>query len=113
MERYKTVREKKDLYIEFSEEEMTELGWKENQQLSITVNEDNSIFIKPFVTMELDISNYPKEVLEYLIRLSIEQNISVNDVIIKILETFIKDEEEFNVVKKHCKTTLLCEQNNE
>lgn len=113
MEKYKTVKEKRDLYIEFSEEEMQELGWKDNQQLSITLNEDNSISLKPFVTMELDISDYPKEVLEYLIRLSIEQNISVNDVIIKILETFIGEEKILEPVKKKFKGTLLCEENNE
>jgi bifunctional DNA-binding transcriptional regulator/antitoxin component of YhaV-PrlF toxin-antitoxin module len=84
MDRYKTVKEKKDLYIEFSEEEIKELGWKENQKLSIDL-EGDGIIIKPWVTMEIDTSNWPKEIFQLLVDLSLEQDKTVNDVIVDLI----------------------------
>lgn len=84
MDKTKIVKEKKELYIEFSEEEIKELGWKDNQKLSIDL-EGESIIIKPWVTMELDTSNWPKEIFELLVQMSLEQDKTVNDVIVDII----------------------------
>ena len=52
MEKHKKVQEKKDLFIQFSEEEIQELGWEENQKLSIKVDEETgAITNKPWVKM--------------------------------------------------------------
>ena len=91
MDKVKKVLEKKDLYIQFSEEEMQELGWEEGQKLSLDLDEETgSITLKPFVKMELDIDSWPKELLLFLIQESCEKDVSVNEVISNTLEQSLK-----------------------
>jgi len=91
MEKVKKVLEKKDLYIQFSEEEMTELGWEEGQKLSFKFDEETkAITLEPFVKMELDIDSWPRELLLFLIQESCEKDVSVNDVISNTLEQSLK-----------------------
>lgn len=109
MEKYKVLKEKKDLYIEFSDEELQELGWKHNQKLSIEMENNGGISIKPYVTVDIDMSDYPKEILEWLIQQSAEQDLSINEIISRILETYIDEEKILKKISKKCKATLLCE----
>lgn len=90
MEKIKKVLEKKDLYIQFSEEEMQELGWVEGQKLSFKFDEKTkSIILEPFVKMELDIGEWDREILEYLVSESCERDVSVNEIINESLEKMI------------------------
>jgi hypothetical protein len=91
MEKYKKIQEKRDLFIQFSEEEMTELGWEEGQKLSFKFDEETkAITLEPFVKMELDIDSWPRELLLFLIQESCEKDVSVNDVISNTLEQSLK-----------------------
>lgn len=112
MEKYKTVKEKKELYIEFSDEEIKELGWKENQKLSMTLTENGAISIQPYVEVEIDISNYPKEILQWLIQESVEKDISVNEVICNVIESYISEDKTLDKLKKNYPSVLLCEKDN-
>jgi len=86
MEKTKKIQEKKDLYVQFSEEEIQEMGWEENQKLSIKVDEKTGqITLEPFVKMELEIGDWPREILEFLVAESCERDISVNEVINEVL----------------------------
>lgn len=93
MEKYKKVQEKRDLYIQFSEEEIAELGWKGKQKLSIDVLENGSLTLKPFVDMEVEMSEWPRELLEYLVSESCDRDESVNDIINEILLESIASEQ--------------------
>ena len=94
MEKVKKVLEKKDLYIQFSEEEMQELGWEAGQKLSFKFDEETkAITLEPFVKMEIDISEWPREILEFLVGESCDRDISVNEVINETLLNFIKKNE--------------------
>lgn len=93
MEKYKKVLEKKEMYIQFSEEEIQELGWKENQKISIELK-DGGIVIKPFTTIELDMEFWPREILEHLIKESCEKDVSVNDIITDTFKEMINYEKE-------------------
>lgn len=91
MEKYKKVQEKKELYIQFSDEEMQELGWEEGQKLSFKFDEETkAITLEPFVKMEIEISEWPREILEFLIQESCDKDISMNEVISNILEESLK-----------------------
>lgn len=86
MEKTKKVQEKRDLFIQFSEEEMKEIGWEENQKLSIKVDEESGkITLEPFVKMDIDISDWERETLEFLVAESCERDISVNEIINEVL----------------------------
>ena len=94
MEKFKKVQEKKELYLQFSEEEMQELGWEEGQKLSFKFNEETTaITLEPFVKMELDITEWPVEILRFLVGESCERDISVNEIINETLLKFIDKNE--------------------
>jgi hypothetical protein len=94
MEKYKKVQEKKELYIQFSEEEMQELGWEEGQKLSFKFDEETkAITLEPYVKMEIEISEWPREILEFLIQESCDRDVSVNEIINETLLKFIDKNE--------------------
>jgi hypothetical protein len=94
MEKYKKVQEKKELYIQFSDEEMQELGWEEGQKLSFKFNEETkAITLEPFVKMEIEISEWSREILEFLVGESCSRDISVNEIINETLLKFIDKNE--------------------
>jgi hypothetical protein len=94
MEKHKKVQEKKELYLQFSEEEIQELGWKEGQKLSFKFDEETrAITLEPFVKMELDITEWPVEILQFLVGESCERDISVNEIINETLLKFINKNE--------------------
>ncbi len=108
MERYKKIQEKKDFFIQFSDEEIEELGWEKNQKISITYDKDtNSITIKPFVSVEIDFSTYPRDVLELIIKESCDKDMSCNDVINDLLRESLK-----TTTSVKAEPTLLCENEN-
>lgn len=90
MERHKIVKEKKDLYIEFSEEEMAEMGWEQNQKLTITADKNGAITIKPWVKVDIDMTGWPKEIFELLVQKSLEEDKTVNQVIVDLIEERLK-----------------------
>jgi hypothetical protein len=94
MEKVKKVLEKKDLYIQFSEEEIQEMGWEEGQKLSFKFDEETkAITLEPFVKMELDITEWPVEILQFLVGESCERDIPVNEIINETLLKFIDKNE--------------------
>ena len=91
MEKFKKVQEKQELYLQFSEEEIQELGWEVGQKLSFKFNEETkAITLEPFVKMEIDISEWPIEILQFLVGESCDRDISVNEVINETLLKFIE-----------------------
>jgi len=91
MEKYKKIQEKKELYLQFSEEEMQELGWEEGQKLSFKFDEETkAITLEPYVKMEIEISEWPREILEYLIEESCDLDVSVNEIINEVLLDFVE-----------------------
>jgi hypothetical protein len=91
MEKYKKVQEKTDVFIQFSDEELEELGWEKGQKLSLDFDEETkTITLKPFVKVEIDMGDWDRELLEFIIQESCEKDISVNEVISNILEKQLK-----------------------
>lgn len=83
-----------DVCIKFTEEELSKLGLKQGDKLSWEEARDGFI-LKKYEKIDVDISEWSREVLEMLIAESVEQDVSVNDVICKILEEqFAKEDNE-------------------
>jgi len=87
----KTVLKKEEYYIQFTDEEMAELNIEPGQKFTCDL-EDGGLKLTPFAKIELEMGNWPKELLEFLIQESCEKDISVNDVICNVLEEVIKNE---------------------
>lgn len=82
----KVLQPTNDAYIQFTEEELQEIGAGPGTKFSVKHHDDGSIELRPYVKMEIDISNWSREVLELLITESVEKDISVNDVITELLK---------------------------
>ena len=82
----KTIQRSDELFVQFSEEEMSALGIKQGDKFSWEMSKDESITLKKFVPIDIDISEWSREVLEMLVVESIEKDIPVNEVIVDILE---------------------------
>lgn len=89
----KQVQSREELFIQFTDEEIEKLGLEKNQKLSMEILENGSIKMTPFAKIDVDISEWSREVLENLIQESVERDISVNEVISETIEQFIKNYE--------------------
>jgi hypothetical protein len=87
----KTVLKKEDYYIQFTDEEMVELNIEPGQKFTCELK-DGGLQLTPFAKIELEMGNWPRELLEFLIQESCEKDISVNDIICEVLEGAIKNE---------------------
>jgi len=81
----KKVQRSEDMFIQFSEEELKQFDLKEGDKFSCHLKDDG-VMLEKFVPLDIDISEFSREALEMLIILSIEQDLSVNDVICNILQ---------------------------
>jgi hypothetical protein len=86
----KTILKKEDYYIQFTDEEMVELNIEPGQKFTCELK-DGGLQLTPFAKIELEMGNWPRELLEFLIQESCEKDISVNDVICNVLEEAIKE----------------------
>jgi hypothetical protein len=87
----KTILKKEDYYIQFTDEEMTELNIEPGQKFTCELK-DGGIQLTPFAKIELEIGDWSREILEFLIKESCEKDISVNEIINNLLNNLIKNE---------------------
>jgi hypothetical protein len=84
----KKVQRSEDLYIQFTDEELKSLNIEPGDKFSWEI-ENESLVLKKFVSLDVDISEWSREVLEMLIVESVEKDVSVNDVICNILDKYL------------------------
>jgi hypothetical protein len=84
----KTIEPTGDVCVKFTEDELNELGIKQGDKFSFVEKEDG-ILLQKFVKVDIDISEWSRDVLEMLISESCEKDISINDIISNILEKYI------------------------
>ncbi len=87
----KKIQRSEDLFIQFTDEELKSLNIKAGDKFSWEVEKD-SVVLKKFASLDVDISEWSREVLEMLIVESVEKDISVNEVICNILDNFLSKE---------------------
>jgi hypothetical protein len=82
----KVLQPTNDVFIQFTEEELSSIGAGPGTKFEVKVNDDGSIELRPYVKMEIDMADWPREVLEMIVKESCEHDISANDVISKLLK---------------------------
>jgi len=87
----KKVQRSDELFIQFTDKEQEALNIKPGDKFSWEV-EDGSLVLKKFASLDVDISEWSREVLEMLIVESVEKDISVNEVICDILDKYLPKE---------------------
>jgi hypothetical protein len=91
----KEIKSRKEYYVEFTDEECNQLDIKEGDKFLLK-EEEGGIFMEKYATMELDLSEFSREALEFLISESTEKDITVSevveDVLTKVVENYKNEE---------------------
>jgi hypothetical protein len=85
----KTLTPTNDMYMQFTEDELAELNMSPGDKFSVRPMDDGSIKLEKYVKMEVDMGDWPREILELIIKKSCEEDSSANDVISNILKQTI------------------------
>ena len=81
----KTIEPTGDVCVKFTEDELAQLNIKQGDKFSIKET-DEGILLEKFATIDIDLAEVEREILEFLIRESCDKDVSVNEVISDILE---------------------------
>jgi hypothetical protein len=85
----KTVQKKEDYFIQFTDEEMDELGFKPNTRFTIEVNDDKeSLTLTPHEEIEIDLEEFSKEDLINIIVAANKSDMTFEDFIVDSLTKF-------------------------
>lgn len=84
----KTIEPTGDVCVKFTEEELEKLNIKQGDKFSIKET-DEGIVLQKFATIDFDLSEFSREILEFLIQESCNKDVSVNEVISDVLEKVI------------------------
>jgi len=82
----KTVQKTENYFIEFSDEELAHLNLKKGSKLDWKIQEDGSVKLVPWVPVDLEIEDWDKDVLLFLIKESLEKDLPVNDIIVELIK---------------------------
>jgi hypothetical protein len=84
----KQIKKRETLFIEFSEEEMEELGISVKDKFVVKTENDN-IVLEKFKTIEIDLEEFSKEDLMYIIEYAHEKDITFEDAFSEILKEVV------------------------
>lgn len=85
----KTIEPTGEVCVKFTDEELEKLNISPGDKFSIE-EIDGGILLKKFASLEIDLNEWDRDILEMLIKISCEKDISVNEVITEIIERGIK-----------------------
>jgi hypothetical protein len=107
----KVLQPTNDVFIQFTEEELSSIGAGPGTKFEAKLHDDGSIELRPYVKMELDMADWPREVLEMIVKESCEQDISANDVISNLLKKSLDHLEQYQTKEdiNQAKKELLLE----
>lgn len=92
----KTVLRSEECYIQFSEEEMKELGIKPGDKFSWKDNKDGSFSLEKYVEVDINFEEFSREALLLLVTTSLEKDITVNEAFELLLTDILEDYQEEN-----------------
>jgi hypothetical protein len=81
----KKIQTTGEMCVKFTEDELAQLNIKQGDKFSIKET-DGGILLEKFATVDIDLSELERELLEFLIQESCDKDISINEVISNLLE---------------------------
>jgi hypothetical protein len=88
----KTVQKKEEYFIQFTDEEMDQLGFKPNTRFTIELSEDKSgLKLTPHEEIEIDLNEFSKEDLINIIVAANKADMTFEDFIVDSLTKFCED----------------------
>ena len=86
----KTVQIREEAYIQFTDEEMVELGMKKGDKFTVDICGDGSIKLIPFSSIEIDFADFSKEELQDMIIDSVKKDQTIEEWVEGKLSTFVE-----------------------
>lgn len=86
----KIIESEPAFFISFTEEELAELNINKDDVFDVSLDY-NGLVLKKREKIELELSEYPREILEYLIKESLDKNKLVSDIINDAVDGFVKN----------------------
>ena len=86
----KKIQRSEDLFVQFTPEELKDLNIKEGDKFSWEITKEG-VSLKKFATLDIDISDWSREVLEMIIVKSLESDKTVNEVICDLIDSYINN----------------------
>lgn len=86
----KTIEPTGDVCVKFTEEELSKLNIKQGDKFSIKETKDG-ILLEKFADLNIDLSEFDRGILEFLIKESCDKDISINNVVSNILEKVVNE----------------------
>ena len=94
----KVIKSREEFFVEFTDEELSTLKLKKGDKLSVEIDKNtNQVKLTPYQTIDIDLSEFDRDVLEHLITESVDKDISINEVITQTLTKaldFLKNNEQ-------------------
>ena len=90
----KKLQTREEYFIQFSDEEMLDLGMEKGQKFTVKTLFDGSIKLVPFAELEIDLDEFSREELISILNESCDEDISVNEVISNWLKIGLDLEED-------------------
>lgn len=88
----KTVQKKEEYFIQFTDEEMNELGFKPNTKFTVELLEDKSgLVLTPHEEIEIDLNEFSKEELINIIHAANQKDMTFEDFLVDALTKFCED----------------------
>jgi hypothetical protein len=86
----KTVQKaESEYFIQFTDEELSKLNLEKGSRLDWKIQEDGSVMLIPWKSIELDVEDWDKDLLLFLVKESLEKDLPVNDIIVESIEKMI------------------------
>jgi bifunctional DNA-binding transcriptional regulator/antitoxin component of YhaV-PrlF toxin-antitoxin module len=85
----KTIQSREEYFIQLTDEEVAELGLKQGDEFEVTPTDDGGFFYKKLEEIDLDLNEFPREILEFLIKESCEKKIPVSSIIRNALKNIL------------------------
>jgi len=80
-----------EYFIQFTDEELNKLNLKKGTKLDWKIQEDGSVLLVPWKSVEIDASEWDQETLFFLVKESLERDLPVNDIIVDIINKTIEN----------------------
>jgi hypothetical protein len=88
----KTIESEEVFFVKFTEDEMKQLGIEIHDKFEVESNkETGTLTLKKFAKLDIDLNEFDKKTLTMLIEKSIEEQTPVDDIIRKVLESYLKE----------------------
>lgn len=89
----KKLIQSEDCYVQFTDEEMSQLNIQPGDKFNVKHHDDGSILLEKFVPIDIYLEEFDKETLIHLIKMSIENDCTVSETINDILKEVIQQNE--------------------